>query len=114
MNASRMGSMPLFGTRQLVEAARRARASTLRIAAEIPEASYGFRATAETRSAAETLVHIAWLASADRLMHEERRLGTLEGFDFPGLIADSRREERQARGKEQIIELLRTEGEGWT
>jgi uncharacterized damage-inducible protein DinB len=114
MSASPREAMPQFGTAQLLGAARRARANTLRIAEEIPEASYDYRATADTRSVAETLVHIAWLASADRLMHGQLRLDTLEGFDFPALIADSRREERQVRSKEQILELLRTEGEGWT
>jgi len=103
--------LALYGARQLASGMRAVRANTILIASDIPEAQYGFRATAATRSVAETLVHIAWLATSDRVIHEEHRLETVEGFDFDALVATSRVEERIARSKADILELLRVEGE---
>ena len=103
--------MALYGVRQLAASMRAVRQNTILIAGDIPESRYGFRATPETRSIAETLVHIAWLGTADRFMHEERRVDSLEGFDFPALLAKSASEERVARSRAEIIELLRVEGD---
>lgn len=103
--------MILYGTRQLVDGMRAVRQNTILMGGDIPESKYAFRATPETRSVAETLVHIAWLGTADRLMHEERRLDSLDGFDFPALLATSAAEERVARSKKEILDLLRVEGD---
>jgi uncharacterized damage-inducible protein DinB len=103
--------MSLYGVRQLAASMRAVRQNTILIAGDIPESKYSFRATPETRSVAETLVHIAWLGTADRIMHEERRLDTLEGFDFPALLEKSASEEKVARSRAEIIELLRREGD---
>jgi uncharacterized damage-inducible protein DinB len=102
--------MSLYGAPQLAASMRGVRQNTILIAGDIPESQYGFRATAETRSVAETLVHIAWLSTADRFMHEERRVDSLEGFDFGSLLEKSAAEEKAARSKAEIIELLRVEG----
>jgi uncharacterized damage-inducible protein DinB len=86
------------------------------MAGDVPDAQYDFRATPETRSVAETLVHIAWLWTADRLIHEERHLESLDGFDFPALMATSATTERIPRSRADILELLRVEGDraaGW-
>lgn len=56
--------MSLYGIRQLADSMRAVRQNTILIAGDIPESKYGFRATPETRSVAETLVHIAWLSDA--------------------------------------------------
>jgi uncharacterized damage-inducible protein DinB len=103
--------MSHYGIRQLADSMRAVRQNTILMAGDVPEAQYDFRATSATRSVAETLVHIAWLWTADRLMHEERRLASLEGFDFPALLATSAATERIARSKAEILELLRVEGE---
>lgn len=103
--------MSLYGTRQLVDSMRAVRQNTIFMAGDIPEEKHAFRATPETRSVAETLVHIAWLWTADHLMHEELRLDSLDGFDFPALLATSAAEERVARSKVDIIDMLRVEGE---
>ena len=103
--------MSLYSVQQLAASMRAVRHNTILIAGDIPEANYAFRATPETRSVAETLVHIAWLWTADRLMHEERRLDSLDGFDFPALLQSSAAEEQVARSKGEILERLRVEGE---
>ena len=100
-----------YGIRQLADGMRAVRENTIALAGDIPESQYGFRATPATRSVAETLVHIAWLWTSDHLIHEELRLESVEGFDFAALMAKSASEEAIARSKEEIIEMLRVEGD---
>lgn len=103
--------MNLYGTRQLIDGMRSVRKNTIRIAEDIPENEYGYRPTPDSRSVAETLVHIALLSQADRFLHEEERRPSLEDFDFGELISRSQLEEKRPHSKRQIIDLLRTEGE---
>ena len=81
------------------------------MAEDIPESRYNYRPSPISRSVAETLIHIAWLWTADRVLHEKERLVTLDGFDFPALLRSSEVEEKHPRSKSEIIEYLRTEGE---
>lgn len=101
----------LYGIRQLVDGTRAVRANTILLAEDIPESKYGFRPSPVSRSVAETLVHIAWLWTSDRVLHEEHHLATLEGFDFPALLATSSAEEKRPRSKGEIVAHLRAEGE---
>ena len=101
----------LYGVHQLAAGMRAVRQNTILIAEDIPEAKYGFRATPGTRSIAETLVHIAWLGRSDRLIHDELHLESLETFDFPAMLEQSAVEERRPRSKDEILDLLRTEGD---
>ena len=101
----------LYGTRQLAASMRAVRQNTILMAKDIPESQYGFRATPHTRSIAETLVHIAWLGRSDRVIHEELHLDSLETFDFPALLEQSAEEEKRPRSKDEILELLRDEGD---
>ena len=105
--------MNLFGPRQLADSMRTVRKNTILIAEDIPEKDYGYRPTPESRSVAETLVHIALLSRADHLLHEGERVSTLEGFNFGGLIKESEAQGKQPRSKSEIIALLRTEGDRW-
>jgi uncharacterized damage-inducible protein DinB len=103
--------MNLYGRRELVESMRMVRKNTIVIAEDIPESQYGYRPTPDSRSVAETLVHIAMLGPADRFLHEEDRRPSLEDFDFGELISRSQAEEKRPRSKRKIIDLLRAEGE---
>ena len=102
---------PLYGVRQLVEGVRAVRANTILVADDIPGSQYGYRPTPVSRSVAETLVHIAWLGTSDRILHEDDHLETVEGYDFPALLRKSEVEEKRPRSKPEILDLLRTEGE---
>ncbi len=102
--------MNLYGLEQLVESARTVRKNTILIAEDIPEKDYGYRPTRESRSVAETLVHIALLSQAARLLHKE---ASLEAFNFGELVRKSEIEEQRPRSKNEIVELLRAEGESW-
>src|SRR5262249_36415224 len=92
---------------------RTVRKNTVLIAEDIPEKDYGYRPTPESRSVAETLVHIASLSRADRFLHEEGHLSSLEGFDFGAFIKKSEIEEKRPRSKSEVVALLLTEGERW-
>ena len=106
--------MTLYGPKQLADSVRTVRKNTIQIAEDIPEKDYGYRPTPDSRSVSETLLQIAFLARADRLIHEEQHLASLEGFDFGELLAKSEAEERSPRSKSEIIGLLRSEGERWS
>ena len=106
--------MDLYGPKQLANSFRTVRKNTILIAEDIPESNYGYRPTPESRSVAETLVHIAWLSRADHLLHEQERRSSLEDFDFGKLIESSEIEEKGLRSKRQIIDLLRAEGDQWS
>jgi uncharacterized damage-inducible protein DinB len=103
--------MLLYGIRQLADSMRAVRQNTILIAEDIPEAKYEYRPTPESRSVAETLVHIGWLFSSDHLMHEEEHLDSLERFDFGALLKKSETEEKRQRSKAEIVDLLRMEGD---
>ena len=105
--------MNLYGPRQLADSMRTVRKNTILIAEDIPEKDYGYGPTAESRSVAETLVHIAFLSRADDLLHEKEHVSSLEGFNFGELIKKSDAEEKRPRSKSKIITLLRTEGDRW-
>lgn len=93
---------------------RAVRADTIAMAEDIPESKYAFRPTEVNRSVAETLFHIAWLGTADRILHEDEHLEAVEGFDFPALLEKSAMEEKRPRTKAEVLDLLRTQGEQQT
>ena len=106
--------MNLYGPKQLADSMRTVRKNTILIAEDIPENSYGYRPAPDSRSVAETLVHIASLSYFDRFIHEQEHLSSLEGFDFSSIFKKAEIEEKRPRTKEQIVDLLRVEGEGWS
>jgi uncharacterized damage-inducible protein DinB len=108
--------MNFYGAQNLAASFRTVRNNTITIAEEIPEESYGFRPTPDTRSVAEMLVHIAVTPRVqDQIQRVERRT-TLDGFNFPALFMSITAEEKTPRTKAEIIQLL-TEGRdsfaGW-
>ena len=105
--------MTYYGAKELAEAFRTVRKNTVIIAEEIPEQHYGFRAAPETRTVAQTLVHIAAAQKMPEQIHAIERLTTLEGFDFPSLMKRILAEEQTPRDRSQIIALLREDGERW-
>lgn len=105
--------MNLYGPKQLAESMRTVRKNTIQIAEDIPEKDYNYRPTPESRSVLETLVHIASLSHFDRIVHEEQHLSSLEGFDFGALFKKGEAEEQRVGTKDDVVALLRTQGERW-
>ncbi len=103
--------MTYYGSKELAAAFRTVRNNTLKIAEEIPENQYGFRPTPESRSVAQTLVHIGIAVRVAQQIHFVERRNTLVGFDFFGLLGVIIAEEQKPRTKAEILELLKTEGE---
>ncbi len=103
--------MTCYGPKELAASFRTVRNNTIQIAQEIPEEHYGYRITPESRTVAETLAHIALTPRVQEQIHIAERRHTLVGFDFFGFLEKQIAEEQTRRSKEQILELLRTEGE---
>ena len=105
--------MNLYGPKQLAESMRTVRKNTIQIAEDISEKDYNYRPTPESRSVLETMVHIASLSRLDRIVHEEQHLSSLEGFDFGALFKKGEAEEKRVRTKDDVVALLRTQGDRW-
>lgn len=103
--------MTYYGPHEMAASFRTVRQNTIRIAEEIPEAQYGYRATPDTRSVAETLAHIAVNSRFQQEVHIVQRRTTMEGFDFFAFMGKQAAEEKAQRSKAEILELLHTEGE---
>ena len=105
--------MTYYGGKQLANSFRTVRSNTLKIAEEIPDEKYSFKATPETRSIGQVLAHIALGHRFQRQAHAVERLKTLEGFNFPVFMQQVGAEEQKPRTKAEIIDLLTREGEAW-
>ena len=94
--------MQLYGQKQLADSIRTVRKNTILIAEDIPEEQYSYRPSADCRSVAETLTHIAVVSRLDRVLHQEEHVQTLEGFDFGKLIKRSEVEEKKSQSKAEV------------
>jgi uncharacterized damage-inducible protein DinB len=103
--------MTYYGPKEMAASFRTVRGNTIKIAEEIPEESYGFRAAPECRSVAETLVHIAMGPRFQEQIHLIEHRHALMGFDFFAFLDKIVAEEQVTRSKTEILELLRAEGE---
>ncbi len=108
--------MTYYGAKELAASFRTVRKNTLAIANDIGEEHYGFRATPETRTVAQTLVHIAQIYKLQDQVHRVEHRTTLEGFDFMAFLGPIIADEETPRTKAQIITMLEEGGErfaGW-
>jgi uncharacterized damage-inducible protein DinB len=104
-------TMTYYGSKELADSFRTVRKNTITIAEEIPEQHYGFQAASETRTVAQTLVHIAVTLRLHEQIHRIEQRTTLDGFDFFGIMGKLAAEEQVARSKAEIVTMLRTDGE---
>jgi uncharacterized damage-inducible protein DinB len=100
-----------YGAKELAGSFRTVRANTITIAEEFPEDKYDFRATPDTRSVAEMLVHIAQGYLFQYQIHAEERRTTLDGFDFSPLVRRRAADEKIVRSKADIVALLHSTGD---
>ena len=103
--------MNYYSGKELAAAFRTVRNNTVKIAEEIPEDKYTFQAASDSRTVAQTLVHIAMGTRFSSMIHGEQKLKTLEGFNFYSFIHPIIAEEQKSRTKAEIIQLLRTSGD---
>ena len=102
--------MTSYGGKELASAFRTVRKNTIQVAEDIPESKYGFVAAPEARSVGRMLTHVAIATQIWEELHK-KRITTLVGFDFFGILDRFNAEEAKTRSKAEILELLRTEGE---
>ena len=103
--------MNYYGAKDLAASFRTVRKNTIIVAEEIGEQHYGFRATPETRTVAQTLVHIALSTTFPEQIHAVERRTTLAGMDFAALFSKIAAEEQKSRNKAQIVALLKESGD---
>lgn len=99
--------MTYYSAKELAASFRTVRNNTITIAEEIDEKNYGYRATPETRSVAETLVHIVNSTRIQSHIQGDLKLADLSGFDFFGFVGPLIADEKTPRSKAQIIALLK-------
>jgi uncharacterized damage-inducible protein DinB len=102
-----------YGAKDLAYSFRTVRNNTLKIAEEIPAEKYSFRAAPDTRSVGELLTHIAVGQGFQQQIHAEEKRKNLDGFDFGALMQKLSAEEKTPRTKDEIVALLRANGEKW-
>src|ERR1700730_3057144 len=103
--------MTYYGGKELADGFRTVRKNTIKIAEEIGEEKYGFRAAPDTRTVAGMVSHIALTPRMMDQFHGVERRTTLEGLDFQGFFSKLISDEQTPRSKEQIVALLRSDGE---
>ena len=102
--------MTYYGGKEMAAAFRTVRNNTLKIAQEIPENQYDFKASPDTRSIGQTLVHIA-LGPGFQVHMLENKIEDLKKVNFPELAREFAAKEGKERSKAEIIDFLKDEGD---
>jgi len=102
--------MKNYGGKELAAAFRTVRKNTIQVAEDIPESKYDFKATPDTRTVAQTLVHIAF-GPEFQLHVQENKISDMTKVNFPELFQKISAEESKPRNKADIIALLQAQGD---
>ncbi len=102
--------MNCYGGKELAAAFRKVRGNTIKIAQEIPEEKYAFRAADGARTVAELLSHIAHGARFHQAVTLEGR-DNLDGFDYMRFMGALKADMGKPRTKAELVDLLKAEGE---
>jgi uncharacterized damage-inducible protein DinB len=102
--------MECYGCKELAASFRTVRSNTIKIAEEIPENKYDFRAAPDTRTVGQTLTHIALGPGFQHHVHSNK-IDDLKNVNFPALMQQFGAEEAKPRTKAEIIAFLQSEGE---
>jgi uncharacterized damage-inducible protein DinB len=104
--------MNYYGSKELANSFRTVRKNTIQIAQDIPEDKYDFKASPESRTIRQTLVHMAVATTFPMMLHGERI--PIEKMDFAEYMKKVGAEEAKPRNKAEIVALLRDSGEKYT
>jgi len=102
--------MTYYGGKELAASFRTVRGNTIKIAEDIPENKYDFRAAPDTRSIGQTLTHIALIPTFALHIHSNK-VANLSQVNFPELSQKASAEEAIRRNKAEIVAFLKSEGE---
>ncbi len=104
--------MLCYNGKDMARSFRTVRNNTIKIAEEIPEEQYGYRAAPDVRTVAETLAHVAATTGFALKMHSARiTLGTME--QFAAGMQELMQRQAALTTKAQILDALRTDGENF-
>lgn len=103
--------MTYYGSKEMADAFRTVRRNTIQIAQDIPEDKFSFRPSADSRTVAEELAHVAcstlWQVQAHAV--DKKTFITFE--DFGAYMARSTAEEQKLTTKTDILNALNKNGE---
>jgi len=102
--------MSIYGGKEMAASFRTVRKNTIQIAEDIPENKYGFQATPDTRTIAQTLVHIAYAPEWMFHVHGNKS-SDMTKVNFPELTQKILAEESKVRNKAEIVAVLQTQGD---
>ena len=102
--------MMYYGGKELARSFRTVRGNTIKIAEEIPEGKYDFRAAPDCRTIGKTLVHIA-LVPGIQMHIQGNKITDLTKVNFTELMQKVQAEEARPRTKAEIIAFLKSEGD---
>jgi uncharacterized damage-inducible protein DinB len=102
--------MTYYGGKELAGAFRTVRKNTIQIAEDIPGEQYDYKATPESRTIRQTLVHIGVGTMFPTIVHGGK-LKDMQDLDFQEFLAKISGEESKPRTKAEIIAMLESEGE---
>jgi uncharacterized damage-inducible protein DinB len=102
--------MTYYGAKELAAAFRTVRNNTIKIAEEIPENKYDFRAAPDTRSVAQILAHIAVSVQFQTHVHVNK-ITDMKTVNFMEIFPKFMAEENKPRTKAELIEFLKSDGE---
>src|SRR3954464_8850165 len=102
--------MTYYGGKELAAAFRTVRTNTIKIAEEIPENKYDFRASPDTRTVQQLLTHIASSSGFQSHVHMNK-ITDMTQVNFPELFQRFTAEEAMPRDKAATIAFLKSEGD---
>jgi uncharacterized damage-inducible protein DinB len=102
--------MTYYGGKELAASFRTVRNNTIQIAEEIPEESYSFKPSPDSRSIGQTLAHIAMVTGFQTYLHQNH-IDSLMKVNFPEYLQKSRVEEDSLQTKPEIVAALKAHGE---
>jgi uncharacterized damage-inducible protein DinB len=100
-----------YGPTEMANAFRTVRKNTLQIAEEIPEQQYDFVPAPGVRTVSDLLRHMAYAPLFWIEMQRDKRVTTLQGYDFGASLGRLASLEQQPKTKAEIVALLKSEGE---
>jgi uncharacterized damage-inducible protein DinB len=102
--------MTYYGGKELAAAFRTVRDNTVKMAEEIPEDKFTFRATPDTRTIGQTLTHIAVSSGFQHQVHS-MNVTDMRTLNFPEIFQKFQADEAKPRTKAELIAYLKSEGD---
>lgn len=103
--------MANYSATELANAFRTVRKNTILTAQDIPEDKYDFVPAPGFSSVGKLLKHIAYSTAMHYDFHRDRKITTLQGYDFGALMGRVHAAESVERSKSDIVALLTAEGD---